>query len=241
MVKTVRFSDMRNYGSPITAVRTYDAQKVDEIILLDIRASAEYREPNYQMIEDIAGSCFCPVAYGGGISKFKDIEKILKAGADKVIINTATLENPTMVKHASKIFGSQCITLSLDIKDSELNRVFYESGRMPLVMTLPTLIDFYQGLEAGEIFINNISRDGTLKGYDIRLLKNLVNRFDIPIIAAGGAKDPQDFVDAVNIAKVSAVAAGSMFLFTEYSPMASRKYMYDKGINVRPYEKSDYK
>jgi cyclase len=220
MVKTVKFGDMRNYGSPVVAARTYDAQNADEIMLLDIRATAEGREPDYQMVKDVVGECFCPVAVGGGIGKLEHIERLLKVGADKVVLNSALLNHSNFLHRSVNEFGSQCIVACAD--------------------TLITRkVHRYQSMGAGEFFINDSVRDGTERGYDIELLGQVVEEAEIPVIVCGGAGQPDDMVRAVEVG-ASACAAGSMFLYTRYSPMAVREYMYDKGVDVRPYKNSFY-
>ncbi len=232
MVKTIQFSDIRNYGSPVAAAKTYDAQRVDEIMYLDIRATEDGREPNYQAVSDIVGECFCPVAVGGGISTASHVKQLLSAGADKVVINTAVVENPMLISEISKVFGSQCIVVSIDVYEGWM--VHTCSGTVWTHLDAVSWASACECLGAGEILLNSVSRDGTEDGYDLKLLEAVVAKVNIPVIIAGGAGKPQDLVDAVN-AGASAVAAGSLFLYTEHSPISARKYMEMSGLNVRKY------
>lgn len=242
MVKTINFTDIRNYGSPVVAAKTYDAQKVDEIIFLDIRASLNHREPPFDAAKDIISSCFCPVSVGGGINTISHIRRLLNIGADKVIINTGAVKRPEFIREASNYFGSSCIVVAIDIMKIK------GFGYFVYILSGEKVVNLYpinwakkcEYLGAGEIFINSIDRDGRECGYDNWILKMITNAVDIPVIASGGAGHPQHFVDVINKTGVDAVAAGSIFLYTEHSPMSARKYMLERGINVRPYEESKY-
>ncbi len=235
MVKTTNFSNAVNYGSPVGAVKVYGTGSADEIIYLDIQASLEKKGPNYEAVEDIVGECFVPLTVGGGIRTPEDIRKLLRVGADKVSINSAIVDNPLLVKEAAKIFGSQCIVASIDVKRvGDSYEVFTLSGTRATGLNAFDWAVRVEQFGAGEILINSIDNDGVMKGYDLELLKGITDRVSIPVVAAGGAGHPQHLVDAIVIGKVEAVAVASLFLFTEYGPVATKRYLREQNIDVRP-------
>lgn len=215
LYKTVQFAAPKYIGDPINSVRIFNEKEVDELIFLDIRASIENREPPYGLIQDIASECFMPFAYGGGINSLKQIEKILRIGAEKVILNTAVFRNSQIIAEASKQFGSQSIVVSLDVRKNWLGRyeVYSLSGTKKESFTVKEAVCQIEALSAGEIFINHIDRDGTYQGYDIPLLKSITQNTNLPVVACGGASGLQDFKQAIQQGLVSAVAAGSIFVF----------------------------
>ena len=236
MVKTINFSTMRNYGSPVVTAKVYNAQKVDELIYLDIRASLNNKEPDYDAISDIIKQCFMPVTVGGGIKTVEQVRMLLKIGADKVCINSLAVENPELIKVTANIFGSQCIVISIDAREMKNSyEVFTYSGTKPMGLNAFEWAKKAEKLGAGEILINSIDNDGKMEGYDLTLLKKMSETVNVPVIAAGGAGHPQHLVDAITIGNVSAVAVGSLLLYTEYSPIRARLYMKEKNIDVRPY------
>ncbi|PLX18682.1 MAG: imidazole glycerol phosphate synthase subunit HisF [Candidatus Muiribacterium halophilum] len=215
LVKTVRFKKYNYIGDPINAVRIYNEFEVDELLLLDIKAGIEKKEPDYKLIEEIAGECFMPLSYGGGINNIKQIERLFNIGVEKVSINSAAYRNNALIKDASENFGSQSIIISMDVKNNIFGKrkVCIDSGKK-ITRTDPVLYSFkMQQLGAGEILINSIDRDGTWKGYDIDLIKSVSDKVDIPVIACGGAANISDFEKAVKNAGASSVAAGSMFVY----------------------------
>jgi cyclase len=215
LVKTIKFKNPKYIGDPINAVKIFNDKEVDELIFLDITATIEKRNPQFDLIKDIARECFMPFAYGGGIRNIDDARKMLKLGAEKIVINTYALENPEFIKKASAIFGSQSVVVSIDVKKNWLGKplIYSHSG------TKNTNIDpleFVRKVEkkgAGELFINSIDKDGTMHGYDLNLIKNISETVDIPVIVCGGAGKLPDFRDAIEMGGASAVAAGSMFVF----------------------------
>lgn len=241
MVKTVNFTDIRNYGSPVAAAKIYDAQKVDEIIFLDIRASLRQKEPPFEAANDIITSCHMPVSVGGGITTISQIRKLLNMGADKVIINTGAIKRPEFIREAVNCFGSSCIVVAIDIFYVFGNyHIFTHSGTHITCKDFVRWTKRCEALGAGELFINSINHDGRENGYNIHALKLVTEAVSIPVIAAGGAGHPQHLVDAIEKTNIDAVAVGSMFLYTEHSPISTRRYMLNKGINVRPSERSSY-
>jgi cyclase len=215
LVKTVRFRESTYVGDPINAVKIFNEKEADELIFLDIDASKKGKEPSYSMIEKIASECFMPFSYGGGVKSIHTIEKIIKSGAEKIIINTEAFNNPGFIKEAVKQFGSSTIVVSVDVKKRvfEGYAVYIKGGT---VNTGRKVVEYAREMEdagAGEIFVNSIDRDGTMEGYDIDLIKAVSNSVDIPVIACGGAGKMKDFSDAFRLGGASAVAAGSFFVF----------------------------
>jgi len=234
MVKTINFSTIRNYGSPVVSAKVYNAQKVDELIYLDIRASLNMQQPDFDAISDIVRQCFMPVTIGGGVRTVEQAQKLFKIGADKVAINSSAIENPNLIKDIAYTFGSQSVVISIDVrKIGRSYEVFTYSGTKPTGMSAFDWARKAEDLGAGEILINSIDNDGMMEGYDLNLLSQMYKSVRLPVIAAGGAGHPQHLVDAIAEANVSAVAVGSLFLYTEYNSITSKKYMKDNKIDVR--------
>jgi len=214
LVKTIRFKNPVYIGEPINAVRIFNDKEVDELILLDITATNDNREPNYKRIEEIVSEAFMPIGYGGGINKIEQIEKLFKLGIEKIILNTAAQVNPDLIKQASQIFGNQSIVVAIDIKKDfwGKTRIYTHSGNKKQGVDLYSFLRIAEEAGAGEIFINSIDRDGTMNGYDIELIKKVSSNVDVPVVASGGAGKIKDFSLAIK-AGASAVAAGAMFVF----------------------------
>ena len=214
LVKTTRFKNPVYIGDPINVVKIFNEKEVDELILLDITATNEKREPRYNKIEEIVSEAFMPIGYGGGINKIEQIEKLFKLGVEKVILNTAVHSNPDLIKQASQIFGNQSIVVAIDVKKDIWNKkiIYTLSGSKKQKANIITFVKIAEDLGAGEIFINSIDKDGTMTGYDIDLVKSIANAVGIPVVASGGAANVQDFSMAIK-AGASAVAAGAMFVF----------------------------
>jgi len=215
LVKTIKFKNPKYVGDPINAIKIFNEKEVDELIFLDIDASKENRGPNFKLIEAFASECFMPVCYGGGITKIEEIKKIFSLGIEKVSLNLSALENPNLIKEAVDIFGSQSIVVTVDIKKSLFGKyqIYNHKTKKTLNRNYLEYIKELENLGVGEILINSVDLDGTMKGYDIKLLKSVTENVKIPVIACGGAGKLEDFKEAVQKAKVSAVAAGSFFVF----------------------------
>jgi cyclase len=215
LVKTIKFANPRYIGDPINAIRIFNDKEVDELVVLDITATPERREPAFDKIAEFASECFMPMAYGGGISTIPQIERILKLGVEKVCLNTAAIENPQLVTAAAKAFGSQSIVVSIDVRRNLFGKYrVYIAGGHKATSWQP--VEFAQEMErrgAGELMLTAIDRDGTMSGYDIELIRHVASAISIPVIVSGGASSIQDFAAAVSLGKASAVAAGSMFVF----------------------------
>ena len=215
LVKTIKFQNPRYVGDPINAVRIFNTREVPELILLDILATRENRRPLVELISKIADECSMPFSVGGVIKDIASIRALLNLGAEKVVINTYGIENPSFIKEASNIFGSQSIVVSVDAKrlDNGSYEVFTYSGTIATGIDPVNLAVQMSEMGAGELFLNSIDKDGTMEGYDLELIKEVSQAVSIPVIACGGAGRVEDFNDAVKIGHASAVAAGSMFVF----------------------------
>ena len=215
LVKTIKFKNPTYIGDPINAVMIYNTKEVDELIFLDITATKENKKPNTELIRKIANECFMPFAYGGGIRDLKTVKKIFNLGTEKIVVNTKALESPNFIGKVSKIYGSQSIIVSIDVKKNLFGKYEVFSHARGKSTGLDP-VDFAVKMEkigAGEIFLNSVDRDGTMEGYDIELIKKVSEAVSIPVIACGGAGKVEDFGKAVKIGGASAVAAGSMFVF----------------------------
>ncbi len=215
LVKTVRFKDEQYIGDPVNAIKIFNEKEVDELIVLDISETRSKTGPDYQMIKTIADECFMPVCYGGGISNTSQMREILKIGIEKVVLNSVLHHCPELITEAARLFGSQCIVVSVDVKINWFGKyeVCFFSGTKKTKTSLFDYLKQVESLGAGEILINNISREGTWNGFDLDLLKNTASSVSIPVIAMGGAGSFPDIFEALKLAKVSAVAIGSMAVF----------------------------
>jgi cyclase len=215
LVKTTGFRNPVYVGDPINAIRIFNEKEVDELVLLDITASRTGKGPAFATIENIASECFMPVAYGGGITAVEQIRKILSAGVEKVVVNTAALQDPKLVGDAVREFGSQAVVVSIDVKRKLLGRseVYGDGGTKPSGHDPVVFARQMQDRGAGEILLTAIDRDGTMKGYDLELVQKVTSAVGIPVIASGGAGTIADFGIASKQAGAAAVAAGAMFVF----------------------------
>lgn len=234
MVKGKQFSDFRDTGDPVFASRIYNAQFVDELIFLDITATNEGRETNFEIIELVSKECFMPLTIGGGISNILQIRKLLKAGADKVVINTAAVNTSQFVEDAAAVFGSQCIVIGIDVRYEEGRYVVYtNSGKAKTDLLLEEHIVNMERLGAGEIFINSIDCDGMMKGYDLELIKLVLTYTTLPVIACGGAGNFMHLVDAYKQTGVGALAMASIYHFGDNNPVRARSYLKNQDINIK--------
>jgi len=215
LVKSIRFKKHKYVGDPINAVKIFNEKEVDEIVILDISASKERRQPNLKQISEIAGEAFMPLAYGGGITTMEQIKRILYEGAEKVILNTSALDNPKLISEAAGQFGNQSVVISIDVQKDWLGRyrVFRNGGSSNTGLSVDAYARDLESAGAGEIFLTNIDRDGTFLGYDITLIRLVTQAVNIPVVACGGAAEITDFQKAVSEGGASAVAAGSVFVY----------------------------
>jgi cyclase len=235
LIKGVRFDSWRRVGSAMQAVKVYNMREVDELVFLDITATKEARPPDYDTIDELADECFMPMAVGGGIRNIEDVRHLLQVGADKVVVNTAAVEIPELVSQIAGKFGSQCVVISIDAKQSASgdHEVYTHSGSLPTGIHPVDLAKKAERLGAGEILITSIDRDGTLSGYDIELTKKVSEAVSIPVIASGGAGSYADMAAVLKQARVSAIAAASIFHFTQQTPLEAKRYLRELGVNVR--------
>ena len=216
LVKTLKFNNSVYIGDPINAVKIFNEKLVDELIFLDIDATKENRKPNINLIHEIATECFMPFSYGGGINNLDDISDIIKAGAEKVIINEAALSNDKLIREASIKFGSSTIIVSIDVKTPFFSNspcVYSNNGKRCWKINP---VDHARNMEqkgAGEIFINSILLDGTMNGYDLELINEISSNIKIPVVACGGAGNLSHISEAIKKTKVSGLGAGSLFSF----------------------------
>jgi imidazole glycerol-phosphate synthase subunit HisF len=236
LVKGIGFDSWRRVGPVLPAVKVYNQREVDELILVDIVAHQSSEDLDFESIDDFGQDCFVPFTVGGGIIRIEQVQKLLRAGADKVCVNTAAYTCPELVSEIAKRHGSQCIVVSIDVRQDPLGggwQCFSQAGKLP---TGCKIIEWAREVEdrgAGEILITSIERDGTFQGYDLALIEAVVHAVKIPVIASGGAGNYQHMVDAVNQAGASAVAAASIFHFTEQTPAGAKAAMQIAGIPVR--------
>lgn len=216
LVKTIKFGVPSYVGDPVNAVRIFNDKEVDELILLDITATAEGKRPPFKTIREIASECFMPVAYGGGVRTLEDIREIFSLGIEKVSVNSYAVQNPAFVRAAATRFGSQSIVASIDAKRSRWGRgyrVFSHGGRQDTGMNPVEWAVRLETEGAGEILLNSIDRDGTMEGYDLELIQQVTRAVRIPVVACGGAGRLEDFGLAVREGGASGVAAGSMVVY----------------------------
>jgi cyclase len=215
LVKTIRFGKRTYIGDPINAVRIFNDKGCDELAILDIDATVDGREPNYSMLEEIAGEAFMPVGYGGGITSVLQMKRLFRCGVEKVILSTQAHLTPELVTQGADQFGAQSIVVCLDVKKTLVGgqRVFVKSGRGKT--GLHPWHAAKQAVKAGcgEIIVQNIDRDGTFKGYDSQLIKSVAEHIRVPVIGLGGASTLDDCIQLIEESSCSAVAAGSMFVY----------------------------
>ena len=236
MIKTIQFDKYRDVGNPVTTARVYDAQRADELIFLDISASREERKTLFDIVTEAAEECFMPLSVGGGIRTLEDIRGILQKGADKIIINTAAFEEKGFIKTAAERFGSSTIIVSIDVRKKENGRyeVYVRGGTKATGLDPMSWAKEAEKQGAGEIMITSIDREGTMKGLDIELIKSISQNISIPVIASGGVGSLADYKIGFEQGGVNAVAAGSIFHFTDQNPIMTRNYLYHSKVNVRP-------
>lgn len=234
MVKGKQFTDFRDTGDPVSAARIYNAQKADELAFIDIEASADNRGSLLSIIERVAEECFMPFTVGGGVRTTTDIKALLRAGADKVLINTAAIETPDLLKAAADAFGRQCLVVGIDVRrEGEGWRIYSHSGRQEVAVSLREHLRNMECCGAGEFLINSIDRDGMMDGYDQDLLRVVRAETSRPVIALGGAGHFQHLADVLAGDLAHAVACASLFHFGDNNPIRARSFLKNKGIPVK--------
>jgi len=231
LVKTKQFDLVRTVGNPIQAARIYNSRDVDELIFVDIMASKQKRKVNLPLVKKIIDECFMPVTIGGGVETFEDINNLLRIGADKVIIKTKAIEDPSFISRAVNYFGSQCISISVDVELT--NGDYFIHCRNEKSISLKTFIQEMNNCQIGEYAVNAVHRDGMMEGYDSSLYKLVSEITTCPIIAIGGAGNPTHFTDLVKKGFKGALAAASVFHFTQHTPQEIKKVLNQNNIPVR--------
>lgn len=234
LVKSRNFSTWRPIGPAVVAGRVYNARGVDELIALDIDAPKDQRGPSIPLLGELADQCFMPFTAGGGIRSREHVVELLRAGADKVSVNTLLDREPETVRSFAEEFGGQCLVASIDARRVDgswmtyVNAAGQETGRDPVTLAR-------QAVEAGvgEILLTSIDQDGTMEGYDLDLIRSVTEAVTVPVIACGGAGTPEHFVEAIRDGKADAVSAASVFHFTRFTPNDVKRHMAGAGIDVR--------
>jgi cyclase len=236
VVKGVNFVNLRDAGDPVEQARVYDEAGADELCFLDITASHERRDIILDVVARTAEVCFMPLTVGGGVRQLEDIRKLLLAGADKVSINTAAVENPDLVRAGAEKFGSQCIVVAIDAKRAKPGEfeVFTHGGRTPTGLDAVDWARRVAGAGAGEILLTSMDRDGTQAGYDIELTRTIADALPIPVIASGGVGTLDHLVEGVRDGHAAAVLAASIFHFGSHSLGEAQAHMAAAGVPVRP-------
>ncbi|MBI9072322.1 MAG: imidazole glycerol phosphate synthase subunit HisF [Melioribacteraceae bacterium] len=234
VVKGTNFVNLRDAGSAIELAERYYHEGADELVFLDITASIEKRKTLLELVEKVAEVIRIPFTVGGGISELKDIEALLRSGADKVSLNTSIVKNPEIITNASKQFGSQAIVAAIDVKRvSNEFKIFIKGGSEETELEGFSWCKKAEELGAGEILLTSMDKDGTKSGFDLEFLSKLTDMVSIPVIASGGAGTMDDFYDAFHNANVDACLAASLFHYNELTINELKEYLNNKGINVR--------
>ena len=234
-VKGKQFTNFRDTGAPVSAAKVYDAQRVDELVFLDIMASREERETLLPIITETAEECFMPLTVGGGIKTIDDMKVLFAAGADKVCINTAALENPPLIREASEYFGRANIVVAIDyrLKQDGLREVYTHAATQATGIDALSWAREVDTLGAGEIILTSVDREGSMQGYDLDFIRQVADAVGIPVIAHGGVGTLAHLKEGITLGHASGVAAASIFHFTDQSPIKARAYLKDNHVNVR--------
>lgn len=236
VVKGTNFLSLRDAGDPVEAAALYDRQGADELVFLDINASADNRDIVTHMVEQVAERIFIPFTVGGGIRKVEDFTAILRAGADKVSVNSAALQRPQLIREAAEVFGSQCVVVAMDAKRRPGGgwTLYLNGGRVDTGRDAVEWAKEAEALGAGEILLTSMDCDGVKTGYDLELTRAVSEAVGIPVIASGGAGELPHFYDAFTEGKADAVLAASLFHFGEITIPQLKGYLAEKGVPVRP-------
>ncbi len=240
VVKGVKFQELRDAGDPVEAAKRYGEAGADELAVLDISASEQGRKTTLDLVEKIASQVFIPLMVGGGISELKDIKALLRAGADKVSINTSAVLNPELIREAAAAFGSQCITVALDVKKDSNNpkgdtwKVYTHGGKKETELDAIEWAARVTELGAGEILLTSMDNDGGLNGFDLEITSRISDKVSVPVIASGGVGNLEHLAEGVTRGKADAVLAASIFHFGTYSIQQAKQVMQKHGIPIRP-------
>jgi cyclase len=237
VVKGTNFVDLRDAGDPVELAARYDVEGADELVFLDITASSDGRETMVDVVRRTADQVFIPLTVGGGIRSVADARRMLRAGADKVSVNTAAVQNPSLVTEIAAEFGAQCVVCAIDAKrraDGTGFEVYLHGGRTPTDIDAVGWAAHAVGLGAGEILLTSMDRDGTKEGFDLELTRAVVDAVGVPVIASGGVGTLDHLVDGVRIGGADAVLAASIFHFREFSVAEAKNHLVAAGVAVRP-------
>lgn len=234
LVKGRCFDSWRRTGSALQAIKVYNLREVDEMVFLDITATNDNRSPDFATVDELADECFVPLAVGGGIKNLEDVRSLLRVGADKIVVGTAAVENSELISAIAEKFGSQCVVVAIDVKNTTKGQeVYIHSGKQATGLNPVRFAEQIAKSGAGEILLTSIDRDGTMLGYDIELIKKISQVVSIPVIASGGAGNYQHMFEAIKDGGAAAVAAASIFHFTEQTPLEAKRYLHELGVQVR--------
>ena len=234
VVKGVNFVRLRDAGDPVEIAARYDGEGADELTFLDITASSDQRDILLHVIEAVASRVFIPLTVGGGVRKVEDVRRLLNAGADKVSINTAAVQNPDLVREASSIVGCQCIVVAIDAKKSGASwQVYTHGGRKAAGLDALDWARRMEAAGAGEILLTSMDRDGTREGFDLGLTRAVAEAVGVPVIASGGAGKLEHLAEGVIEGRADAVLAASVFHFGDFSLRQAKEHMRSRGIEVR--------
>jgi cyclase len=234
LVKGKNFNSWRRVGMLIPTVKIYNSRDVDELFFLDINATEEKRTPEEELIHEVAAECSVPLTVGGGISKIYEVEYLINSGADKISINSESYKNKNIIKEIAKKFGSQAIVSSIDVRKIEGKYFcFKNSGRVLLDINPLEWAKQLEDLGSGELLVTSIDKEGTMLGYDLEIIEKISKIVNIPVIASGGAGTYDHMYEVIKNGGASAVAASSIFHFTELTPHNAKLYLSSKGISVR--------
>lgn len=234
VVKGIGFNNLQNAGDPVTLAEKYSQQGADELVFLDIAATEEERKTLLNLVKDVAKNVFIPFTVGGGITSLSDAKKLLRAGADKISINSAAVKNPQLITELANTFGSQCVVVAIDAKKKDRNwEVYINGGKVPTGLSVLDWAKEAVKAGAGEILLTSIDADGRKKGFDIQLTKLISENVSVPVIASGGAGNMEDFFEVFTKGKADAALAASLFHYREISVQEVKKYLKKKKILIR--------
>lgn len=235
VVKGTNFVGLRDAGDPAELAACYDAERADELVFLDITASNEERNTMVQIAQKCASQVFIPFTVGGGLRSVSDMQRMLKAGADKISLNTAAIKNPALIREGAEKFGSQCIVLAVDARRTGEDKweVFINGGRTPAGLDCIEWVKKAVRLGVGEILLTSMDADGTKDGYDIALTRAVSEAVNVPVIASGGAGKLEHFYDVLTLGKADAVLAASIFHYGQFTVRQVKDYLKSRGVEVR--------
>jgi len=235
VVKGTNFVNLRDAGDPVELAALYDKSGADELVFLDISASAEGRATMLEVVRRTAEEVFIPFTVGGGIRTIEDIRRMLQAGADKVSLNTSAVQNPEVIKAGAEAFGTQCIVVAVDARSRGEGKweVYIHGGRTPTGIDVLEWVKRVEGLGAGEILLTSMDKDGTKDGYDLELTRQVSEGLTIPVIASGGVGNLEHIFQGLTVGKADAALAASIFHYAEYTIQESKDYLSTRGVLVR--------